>query len=99
MADDFLADSARAQPDAPALDDGGRGWSYRELEQRVGAAAHRLRGAVASGSTVVLVSETTASAVMAVHAVLAAGAGARSLESHGRPETSCAARSRCSSPA
>ena len=74
MADDFLADSARAQPDAPALDDGGRGWSYRELEQRVGAAAHRLRGAVASGSTVVLVSETTASAVMAVHAVLAAGA-------------------------
>ena len=74
MADDFLADSARAQPDAPALDDGGRGWSYRELGQRVGAAAHRLRGAVASGSTVALVSETTGSAVMAVHAVLAAGA-------------------------
>ena len=74
MAADFLARTARAQPDAPALDDGGRGWSYRELGQRVGAAAHRLRGAVACGSTVALVSETTGSAVMAAHAVLAAGA-------------------------
>ena len=74
MALDFLADTARAQPAAPALDDGVRGWSYRELGQRVGAAAHRLRGAVASGSTVALVSEPTGSAVMAVHAVLAAGA-------------------------
>ena len=74
MAVDFLADAARAQPDAPALDDGVRGWSYRELGQRVGAAAQRLRGAVASGSTVALVSEPTGSAVMAVHAVLAAGA-------------------------
>lgn len=74
MAVDFLAEAARAQPDAPALDDGVRGWSYRELGQRVGAAAQRLRGAVASGSTVALVSEPTGSAVMAVHAVLAAGA-------------------------
>ena len=74
MAADFLAAAARDQPDTPALDDGGRGWSYRELGQRAGAAAHRLRGVVASGSTVALVSETTGDAVMAVHAVLAAGA-------------------------
>lgn len=73
MAADFLARTARAQPDAPALDDGGRDWSYRELEQRVSAAACRLRGVVATGSTVALISETTGSAVMAAHAVLAAG--------------------------
>ena len=61
MAADFLARTAQAQPDAPALDDGVRDWSYRELEQRVSAAAYRLQGVVATGSTVALISETTGS--------------------------------------
>lgn len=73
MASDFLAPIVRARPDSPALDDGGRTWSYRELERRVGAGAHRLRGALVTGRTVALISETTGDAVMAVHAVLAAG--------------------------
>ena len=74
MTADFLAAVARARPDAPALDDGRRSWSYRELGQRVGAAATRLTEVVPRGSTVALISETTGSAVMAAHAVLSAGA-------------------------
>ncbi len=70
---DFLAGAARVRPDAPALDDGARGWSYRELDRRATAAAERLRAAGVTGRAVALVSETTGSAALAVHAVLRAG--------------------------
>jgi O-succinylbenzoic acid--CoA ligase len=71
---DFLATSARTRPDALALDDGARGWSYADLEPRVLAAAARLRSASVAGRPVALISETTGDAVVAVHAALAAGA-------------------------
>ena len=70
---DFLAAAARMCPDAPALDDGVRAWSYRELDRRAAAAAERLRAAGVTGRAVALVSETTGSAALAVHAVLRAG--------------------------
>jgi O-succinylbenzoic acid--CoA ligase len=71
---DFLAAAARSRPDAPALDDGERAWSYAELERRVRAAAASLRAAGVAGRPVALISETTGDAVVAVHAALAAGA-------------------------
>src|SRR5688572_10465257 len=71
---DFLADTARTRPDALALDDGSRSWSYRELDQRTSAAANRLRALGAAGQAVALVSETTGPAVVAAHAALRAGA-------------------------
>src|SRR5688572_12968843 len=71
---DFLADTARTRPDALALDDGSRSWSYRELDQRTSAAANRLRAIGVSGQAVALVSETTGPAVVAAHAALRAGA-------------------------
>ena len=71
---DFLADTARTRPDALALDDGSRSWSYRELDQRASAAAERLRALGAAGQAIALVSETTGPAVVAVHAALRAGA-------------------------
>ena len=71
---DFLAAGARSRPDAVGLDDGERTWSYREFDARVAAAAERLRALGATGHVVALASETTAPAVVAVHAALRAGA-------------------------
>ncbi|MSP63221.1 MAG: 2-succinylbenzoate-CoA ligase [Myxococcales bacterium] len=71
---DYLAAAARHQPDALALDDGERAWTYAELERRVQAAAARLRAAAVAGRPVALVSETTGDAVVAAHAALVAGA-------------------------
>jgi O-succinylbenzoic acid--CoA ligase len=71
---DFLSAAASASPTALALDDGERGWSYAALEQRVSAAAGRLRSAAVAGRPVALISETTGDAVVAAHAALAAGA-------------------------
>jgi O-succinylbenzoic acid--CoA ligase len=71
---DFVATAARTRPDALALDDGERAWTYAELERRVQAAADRLRSAVVAGRPVALISETTGDAVIAAHATLAAGA-------------------------
>ena len=71
---DFLASGAGLQPDSVGLDDGERVWTYRELDTRVTAAAERLRALGATDNVVALVSETTAPAVVAVHATLRAGA-------------------------
>ncbi len=71
---DLLATTARARPDALALDDGARSWSYRELDQRVGAVAERLRALDVAGQVVALASETTGAGAVAAHAVLRAGA-------------------------
>ena len=73
MTSDYLPRAASLRPAAAALDDGSRSWSYRDLAARVAAAAGRLRDAGVTGRTVALVSETTGDAVMAVHAILAAG--------------------------
>lgn len=73
MAFDFLAQAARARPGDLALDDGARAWSYGDLERRVHAAAERLRATGVAGRPVALLSESTGDAIMAVHAVLAAG--------------------------
>ena len=74
MTSDYLSRAARLRPDAVALDDGSRSWSYQDLQARVASASARLVDAGAKGRTVALVSETTGDAVMAVHAILAAGA-------------------------
>lgn len=74
LAVDFLAAGARARPDATGLDDGERTWTYREFDARVAVAAGRLRALGVTGNVVALMSETTAPAIVAVHAALRAGA-------------------------
>ena len=74
LAVDFLAAGARSRPDAIGLDDGERTWTYREFDARVAVAAGRLRALDVTGDVVALVSQTTAPAVVAVHAALRAGA-------------------------
>lgn len=71
---DLVATHARLRPNALALDDGDRAWTYAELDGRVRGAADRLRAAAVAGRPVALVAETTGDAVVAAHAVLAAGA-------------------------
>src|SRR5688572_2012077 len=71
---DFVTTAARTRPDALALDDGERSWTYGELERRVQIAAGRLRSVGVGGRPVAVISETTGDAVVAVHATLAAGA-------------------------
>lgn len=72
---DPLRAVAQARPDAPALDDGGRVWTYAELDASVGRMARRLAPLGAGpGSTVALVAHPNASSIQAVWAVPRTGA-------------------------
>jgi o-succinylbenzoate---CoA ligase len=75
MMSDPIKASAHRTPDAPALDDGTRVWSYAELNAAVDRMARRLVPlGVEPGETVALVAHPDASAIQAVHAVPRAGA-------------------------
>ncbi|MCK0173999.1 non-ribosomal peptide synthetase [Mycolicibacterium sp. F2034L] len=71
----LLARRVAADPDAVAVSDGGRGLTYRELDDAANRLAHWLiaRG-VTRGSRVALLQERSASAVVTMLAVLKAGA-------------------------
>ena len=72
---DPLREAARRQPDAPALDDGGRVWTYAELDAAVGRMAGRLGSlGAAPGATVALVAHPSALSVQAFHAIPRTGA-------------------------
>ena len=67
---DPLRAAAHAHPDAPALDDGRRVWTYAELDAAVGRMARRLAPLGAGpGSTVALVAHPSPLSVQAVWAV------------------------------
>ena len=76
---DFLATTAAAHPDVPALDDGERSWSYRELDARVSAAAERLRAAGVAGQPVALLADEEGGAVRAEGRVLVAAGAERAV--------------------
>ena len=72
---DPLRAAAQARPDAPALDDGGRVWTYAELDAAVGRMARRLAPFGARpGSTVALVAHPSPLSVQALWAVPRTGA-------------------------
>ena len=72
---DPLRDVALTRPDAPALDDGERAWTYAELDAAVGRMARRLSAlGAARGATVALVAHPSALSVQAFHAVPRTGA-------------------------
>ncbi|SDH31274.1 amino acid adenylation domain-containing protein [Lentzea fradiae] len=67
-------DFAARTPDAPALDDGGREWTYRELNAWANRIAHGLmRAGVTAGRPVVLLMRNGPVAVAALLGVLKAG--------------------------
>ena len=70
-----LRATAQARPDAPALDDGGRVWTYAELDAAVGRMARRLAPLGAGpGSTVALIAHPNTLSIRAVWAVPRTGA-------------------------
>ncbi len=72
---DPLRAAAHASPDAPALDDGSRVWTYAELDAAVGRMARRLAPLGAGpGSTVALVAHPSPLSVQAVWAIPRTGA-------------------------
>ena len=72
---DALRAAAHARPDAPALEDDRRVWTYAELDAAVGRMARRLAPLGAGpGSTVALVAHPSPLAVQAVWAVPRTGA-------------------------
>ena len=74
---DPLRATASSRPDAPALDDGARVWTYAQLDAAVARMARRLRlvpFGVRSGATVALVAHQSALAVQALFAVPRTGA-------------------------
>ena len=72
---DAVAGGARAHPGRLALDDGGRGYSYGELDAAVEGLARRLVGlGVKPGDAVGLLAPTGAGAVAAMYAAPRAGA-------------------------
>ena len=72
---DPLRAAAQAHPDAPALDDGGRVWTYAELDATVGRMARRLVPLGAEpGSTIALVAHPNPLSIQAVWAVPRTGA-------------------------
>ena len=72
---DPLRAAAHISPDAPALEDGGREWTYAELDAAVGRMARRLAPLGAGpGSTVALVAHPSPLSVQAVWAVPRTGA-------------------------
>ena len=72
---DQLREAALSRPDAHALNDGERAWTYAELDAAVGRMARRLSPlGVAPGATVALVAHPNALSVQAIHAVHRTGA-------------------------
>ena len=72
---DPLRAAAQARPDATAMDDGGRVWTYAELDAAVGRMARRLVPLGAGpGSSVALVAHPSALSIQAVWAVPRTGA-------------------------
>ncbi|KAA0587280.1 amino acid adenylation domain-containing protein (plasmid) [Azospirillum oryzae] len=70
----LLSDLAASHPDAPALQDSTRRWTYRELDELVGRLARHLhRDGVGPGRRVVLALPRSAELVIALHAVMRAG--------------------------
>ncbi|SMF89021.1 amino acid adenylation domain-containing protein [Azospirillum oryzae] len=70
----LLSGLATSRPDAPALQDGTRRWSYRELDELVGRLARHLhRDGVGPGQRVALTLPRSAELVIALHAVMRAG--------------------------
>ncbi|PWC63075.1 hypothetical protein TSH7_14095 [Azospirillum sp. TSH7] len=70
----LLSNLAASRPDAPALQDGARRWSYGELDEVVGRLARHLhRDGVGPGQRVALVLPRSAELVIALHAVMRAG--------------------------
>jgi amino acid adenylation domain-containing protein len=71
---DLVADSERRAPDAPALCDRGREWSYAELVAAADAVAGRLRALAAGpGTPVGVCARSSADLVIALLGVLRAG--------------------------
>lgn len=70
---DFLARALEARPDALALADGHRRWSFRELARDADELARRLGSSAGPGSVVVLVLPASAASVVAIHGVARAG--------------------------
>ncbi|NYF97688.1 class I adenylate-forming enzyme family protein [Janibacter cremeus] len=70
-------DRAEQAPDAPALREGERSWTYAELRSGVQGAMEQLHGrGIAPGDRVLVVMPTSAEFVLAYHAILALGATA-----------------------
>jgi amino acid adenylation domain-containing protein len=70
----LLSGLAASQPDAPALQDSARRWSYGELDELVGRLARHLhRNGVGVGQRVALALPRSAELVIALHAVMRAG--------------------------
>ncbi|MEE2034838.1 amino acid adenylation domain-containing protein, partial [Rhodococcus chondri] len=75
MLPELLADGVRRNPDGPAIIDGDRVLSYRDLETRSDALARELRDAGAAPETFVVLSmERSAEALIALWAVAKTGA-------------------------
>jgi amino acid adenylation domain-containing protein len=71
----LLTDAVRTRPDHVAVVDGGTELTYRELDDRSTALAHRLAGlGVRQGDRVGLLLEKSAATLVAVHGTLKAGA-------------------------
>ncbi|MET9451448.1 amino acid adenylation domain-containing protein [Streptomyces cinerochromogenes] len=73
--DALLTRAARTYPDRPALADGDRVWTYRELDEAVGRLAAGLAShGVRPGDRIGVLVPRSAEAVLAIHAGLRAGA-------------------------
>ncbi|MFF5531177.1 amino acid adenylation domain-containing protein [Streptomyces cinerochromogenes] len=73
--DGLLTRAARTYPDRPALADGDRVWTYRELDEAVGRLAAGLAShGVRPGDRIGVLVPRSAEAVLAIHAGLRAGA-------------------------
>ncbi|WP_297847969.1 non-ribosomal peptide synthetase, partial [Mycobacterium sp.] len=71
----LFAEQAARTPDAVALSFEGRSWTYRELDEAANRLAHRLAGfGVGPGERVALLFGRSADAIVAILAVLKAGA-------------------------
>ena len=78
---DPVAEGARAHPDGIALDDGERGWSYRDLNVAVDRLALRLVTlGVRPGDAVAMLASTGPAAVTAMYAAPRAGAALAPLD-------------------
>jgi acyl-CoA synthetase (AMP-forming)/AMP-acid ligase II len=75
LVSDIIPHMAQRAPDATALVEGGRRWSYGELNGAICAAAERLtRESIRAGDRLMLVCENSSAAVVVYFAALAIGA-------------------------
>ncbi|TXJ81912.1 hypothetical protein E2C11_09175 [Streptomyces lavendulae] len=85
--DALLTRSARRHPDRTALEGAGEQWSYARLDRAVDALAHRLLATgVAPGDRIGVYAPKTPATVIALYAVLRAGAVAAPLDTADPPE-------------